>query len=49
MAMSDALSVVLLLVTGLLLALVIMFTSTGLLGYYTVETVRRILRSRKTK
>ena len=46
--MSDFLAVVLLLVTGLLLALVIMFTSTGLLGYYTVETARRIVRTART-
>lgn len=42
--MSDALTIVLLLATGLLLVLVIMFTSSGLLGYYLVETVRRIVR-----
>jgi hypothetical protein len=45
--MSDALSIVLLLASGLLMAVVIMFTSSGLLGYYTVETVRRILRLRR--
>jgi hypothetical protein len=45
--MSDALTTVLLLVTGLLMTLVIMFTSSGLFGYFTVETVRRILRLRR--
>jgi hypothetical protein len=45
--MSHALTIVLLLVTGLLMALGIMFTSSGLLGYYVLESVRRILRSRK--
>jgi hypothetical protein len=47
--MCDALTIVLLLATGLLLVLVIMFTSSGLFGYYIVETVRRILRTRRTK
>ena len=47
--MSDFLAAMLLLVTGLLMALVIMLTSSGLLGYYTVETVRRVLRLRKRK
>lgn len=42
--MSHALAVVLLSLTGVLIALVIMFTSSGLLGYYLVETVRRIVR-----
>ncbi|MGB7591781.1 MAG: hypothetical protein WCD04_13465 [Terriglobia bacterium] len=43
--MSDALAIVLLLLTGLLVALAVMFTSSGLFGYYIFETVRRILRS----
>ena len=47
--MSNALTVVLLLATGLLMALVVMFTSSGLFAYYIFETVRRILRSRKRK
>jgi hypothetical protein len=47
--MSDSLTIVLLLVTGLLMALVIMFTSSGLFAYYIVESVRRILRLRKRK
>jgi hypothetical protein len=45
--MSDSLTIVLLLGTGLLVALVVMFTSSGLFGYYIFETVRRILRSRR--
>ena len=47
--MSDALTIGLLLVTGLLMTLVVMFTSSGLFGYYILETVRRILRERKRK
>ena len=47
--MSEALTILLLLATGLVLALVIMFTSSGLLWYYTAETVRRILRSRRKR
>ena len=43
--MSHALTVGLLLLTGLLMAFVIMFTSSGLFAYYILETVRRILRS----
>jgi len=45
--MSQALAILLFLVTGFLLALVIMFTSSALLGYYVREAVRRILRSLK--
>jgi hypothetical protein len=44
MAMSNFLAVALVLVTGLLVTVVIMFTSSGLFGYYIVEAVRRILR-----
>ena len=44
--MSDALAIALLLLTGLLMALVVMFTSSGLFACYIFETVRRILRSR---
>jgi hypothetical protein len=47
--MSNFLAVVLLLVTGLLVAFVIMLTSSGLFGYYIVETVRRFLRLRRRK
>jgi len=47
--MSDALAIVLLLVTGLLMALTILVTSSGLFGYYIFETVRRIQRLRRTK
>jgi hypothetical protein len=47
--MSDALTIGLLLVTGLLMTLVVMFTSSGLFGYYIVETGRRILRLRQRK
>jgi len=47
--MSDALAIALLLLTGLLMALVVMFTSSGLFGYYIFETARRILRSRRKR
>ena len=47
--MSEALTILLLLATGLVLALVIMFTSSGFLSYYTVETVRRIVRLRRKR
>ena len=47
--MSNALTIVLLLATGLLMTLVIMFTSSGLSAYYIFETVRRILRSRRKR
>jgi hypothetical protein len=47
--MSHALTIVLLSVTGLLMALVVMFTSSGLFAYYILETVRRILRLRRTR
>jgi hypothetical protein len=46
--MSVALTVVLLLFAGLLMAVVVMFTSSGLFGYYIVETVRRIRRRART-
>ena len=49
MAMSIALIIALLLVTGLVMALVVMFTSSGLFGYYIFDTVRRILRSRRKR
>lgn len=42
--MSESLAIVLLSATGLLMALVIMFTSSGLFAHYIFETVRRILR-----
>jgi hypothetical protein len=47
--MSDFLAVVLLLVTGLPVAFVIMFTSSGLFAYYILETGRRFLRLRRRK
>jgi hypothetical protein len=49
MAMSIALIIALLLVTGLVMALVVMFTSSGLFACYIFETVRRILRSRRKR
>jgi hypothetical protein len=49
MAMSDALAIALLLLTGLLMAFVVMFTSSGLFTYYIFETVRRIQRSRRKR
>ena len=42
--MSHALAILLLVLTGILLAAVILFTSSGLFGYYIVESVRRIRR-----
>ncbi len=47
--MSFAPTIVLLLLTALAMTLVVMFTSSGLFGYYILETVRRILRERKRK
>ena len=47
--MSNFLAVVLLLVTGILVAFVIIVTSSGLFVYYILETVRRFLRLRRRK
>jgi len=47
--MSDALAILLLLLIGLLMAFVVMLTSSGLFTYYIFETVRRILRSRRKR
>jgi membrane protein implicated in regulation of membrane protease activity len=45
MAMSHGLTIVLLLLTGFIMAFVVMIASSGLSAYYIVETVRRVLRT----
>ena len=42
--MSHAVAFWLLLAAGLATALVVLLTSSGLFGYYILETIRRILR-----